>query len=91
MQEYRLLIQHWGFSTLLIGLGMILSVYKPFWQESVFLIAGGEKLYMVTLVVYNKGENFASGFVSVAAVDLIISVYLISYLYWLKQDVSDKK
>lgn len=91
MQEYRLLIQHWGFTTLLIGLAMIFSVFKPFWQESVFLIAGGEKLYMVTLVVYNKGENFASGFVSVAAVDIITSVYLLAYLYWLKQDASIKQ
>ena len=88
MQEYRLLIQHWGFSTLLIGLAMIVSVYKPFWQESIFVIVGGEKLYMVTLVVYKKGEIFASGFVSVAAVDIIISIYLLSYLYWLKKDTS---
>lgn len=83
--EYRLLIQHWGFTTLLIGLGLILSTYKTYWQESVFMIAAGEKLYMVVLVLYHTGDSYIAGFVSVAAIDLVISLYLLSYLYYVKQ------
>jgi len=87
-KEYTLLIQHWGFTTFLIGLAMIISVYKPMWREPVFLIAAVEKLYMLYLVIYHH----SMGFVSVAVIDTLISIYLLSYLYSLqKQTQGDKR
>jgi len=86
LSEYQLLIQHWGLSTFLLGLALIVSLFKTYWQEPVFLLVSGEKIYMVMLVLYNHDKSFASGFMAVAIVDAIISFYLLAYLFYLKKE-----
>ena len=76
--EYQLLIQHWGLTTFVIGLFLLLSIRLQTWQTPIILLAGIEKIYMV--VLYLSLEH-VEGYQNVAIVDSMIAIYFMSYLY----------
>jgi hypothetical protein len=77
--EYTILVQHWGFLVGLFGLFMIAAAFKASWRTPVLLFGLIEKLYIVYLVVSNAGAPFAKGLYPAAAMDTVLSLWLIAY------------
>lgn len=76
--EYQLLIQHWGFTTFILGSFLFISIKLKGWRAPVMLIITIEKVYMVILYL-SLSELYVSGYHNVAIVDAIISFYFIAY------------
>ena len=77
--EYQLLIQHWGFTTFILGNFLLISIKIKAWRVPIVLIVTIEKVYMVTLYL-TLSEQYVSGYKNVAILDAIISFYFIAYL-----------
>ena len=79
--EYQLLIQHWGLTTFVIGLLLLVSIKLDTWRMPMLLLASIEKIYMVVLYLSLPIE-YVSGYLNVAIVDSMISIYFVSYIYF---------
>ena len=76
--EYQLLIQHWGLTTFIIGLLLLLSIKIKSWRMPIMLLAFVEKVYMVILYLYLPTQ-YVAGFQNVAIIDTLISLYFLYY------------
>lgn len=77
--EYQLLIQHWGLTTFMLGLLLLLCIKIKLWRVPVMLIVLVEKIYMVLLFI-SLPDAYVAGFQNVAIVDTLISLYFLIYL-----------
>lgn len=79
MQEYTIIIQHWGMMVCLMGLAMMAAALVPQWRLPIFLYSAIEKAFMVWLVLSYAQQPFVSGFWVPFALDSTVVLYTIGY------------
>lgn len=79
LQDYTIIIQHWGMMVCLMGVAMMAAAVVPAWRLPIFLYSGIEKAFMVWLVASNAQEPFVRGFWVPFALDSTVVVYTIGY------------
>ena len=84
--EYTIFVQHWGMMVCLIGIFMIVAAFKAPWRTPILLYALIEKAFLVLLVVSNLDQPFSNGFYVPAAMDTVITVWLLLYFWSLRED-----
>lgn len=79
LQDYTIIIQHWGMMVGLMGLFMMAAAVIPKWRVPIFVYSGIEKAFMVWLVLSNAEHSFVSGFWVPFALDATVVSYTIAY------------
>ena len=79
LQDYTIIIQHWGIMVGLIGMFTMLAAFVPQWRVPILLYSALEKSFIVWLVLSNAQQSFVSGFWVPCAVDSTIVIYTIGY------------
>jgi hypothetical protein len=79
LQEYTIIIQHWGIMVGLMGVFMMGAAFRPGWRVPIFLYSALEKAFMVYLVLFNARYSYADGFWVAAIVDASVVIYTIGY------------
>ncbi|MFO0798502.1 MAG: hypothetical protein U0804_13580 [Gemmataceae bacterium] len=79
LQDYTVIIQHWGVMVGLMGIAMMLAALVPAWRVPILLYSALEKAFMVWLVLSNAGEPFVSGFWVPFALDATVVMYTVGY------------
>jgi hypothetical protein len=80
VQEYTIVLQHWGIMVGLMGVFMIAAAFWAGGRNAILIYSAIEKTFMVYLVfVANVGRLYAKGFQLAAAVDATIVLYTIAY------------
>lgn len=80
LQDYTVIIQHWGMMVCLMGMSMMAAALVPQWRLPIFLYSAIEKAFMVWLVLSNAQYAFVSGFWIPFALDTTVVLYTIGYL-----------
>ncbi len=81
VENYVIIVQHWGMMVLLMGIFMIVSAFKVSWRIPILLYSVIEKSFMVLLCIVYGSRSFVAGFQGAAIMDAIIVVYLLLY-FW---------
>ena len=81
IQEYTIILQHWGILVGLLGVFMIVAAYRPEWRIPVLIFSAVEKAFIVFLVVANGNHSYSEGFRLGAAMDATVVLYTIVY-FW---------
>ena len=81
LQDYTIIIQHWGIMVGLMGIAMILAALVPQWRVPILLYSALEKSFMVWLVLANARNSFVSGFWIPFALDSTVVIYTIGYFF----------
>jgi hypothetical protein len=79
LQDYTVIIQHWGIMVGLMGVFMMAAAVVPAWRVPMALYSGLEKAFMVWLVLSNARQPFVSGFWIPCALDATVVLYTIGY------------
>lgn len=79
LQDYTIIIQHWGIMVGLMGVAMMLAALVSQWRVPILLYSALEKSFMVWLVLSNAHRPFVSGFWVPLALDSTVVVYTIGY------------
>ena len=79
LQDYTIIIQHWGIMVGLMGLCMMLAALVPQWRVPILLFSALEKSFMVWFVLSNAQQSFVSGFWIPFAIDSTVVIYTIGY------------
>lgn len=79
LQQYTIIIQHWGIMVGLMGVFMMAAAVIPAWRPPILLYSALEKAFMVWLVLSSAAHSYAAGFWLPAAVDATVVVYTIAY------------
>ena len=79
LQEYTIIIQHWGMLVCLMDVAMMAAAVVPEWRVPIFLYSAIEKAFMAWLVSSNAREPFVSGFWAPFAVDSTVLLYTVGY------------
>lgn len=79
LQDYTIIIQHWGIMVGLMGLAMMGAALVPQWRLPIFLYSAIEKSFMVWLVLANASEPFVRGFWVPFALDSTVVIYTVGY------------
>lgn len=79
LQDYTIIIQHWGIMVGLMGIAMMAAAVVPEWRLPIFLYSAIEKSFMVWLVFSNAQHSFVSGFWIPFALDSTVVIYTIGY------------
>jgi hypothetical protein len=85
VQDYTIFVQHWGLMVGLAGIMMVAAAFKESWRTPILLYVLIEKAFMVFLVASNLGQTFANGFLVPAAMDTLITVWLLLY-FWSRRE-----
>ncbi len=79
LQDYTIIIQHWGIMVGLMGVCMMLAAQVPQWRVPILLYSALEKAFMVWLVLSNARHPFVSGFWVPFVIDATVVIYTIGY------------
>jgi hypothetical protein len=79
LQDYTVIIQHWGIMVGLMGVAMMAAAFVPSWRVPIFLYSGIEKAFMVWLVLSNAQHSFVAGFWVPFYLDSAVVVYTVGY------------
>ncbi len=79
VQDYTIIVQHWGIIVGLMGVFMIVAAFKVEWRKPILIYSTLEKIFMVFLVVANHSHTYAQGFKAGAAMDATVVLYTIVY------------
>lgn len=79
LQDYTIIIQHWGIMVGLMGVFMMGAALVPQWRVPILLYSAIEKAFMVWLVLSNAHHSFASVFWVPCALDATVVIYTIGY------------
>lgn len=79
IQDYTIILQHWGFLLGLTGVFMIVAAYREDWRQPVLIFSACEKAFIVYLVAINMSRPYARGFWVGAAMDATVVLYTIVY------------
>ena len=79
LQDYTIIIQHWGIMVGIMGVAMMLAGLIPQWRVPILLYSALEKSFMVWLVLSNAQQPFVSGFWIPFVVDSTVVIYTIGY------------
>ena len=88
VDNYTIFVQHWGMMVGLFGVMMVAAAFQESWRTPILLYGLIEKAFMVLLVAANFDQPFAGGFYLPAAMDAVITVWLILYFVSLRQKVN---
>jgi hypothetical protein len=89
VENYTIIVQHWGAMIFLVGVFMIIAAFKVSWRLPVLLYAIIEKAYFVLLCLFNISSPFAAGFLGAAVMDAIIVIYLLLFFSTLREKVEN--
>ena len=85
--EYTIVAQHWGLMIFLVGLLMVVSVFRPRLVFPVMLYATLQKTGMAILAASHRGKLWAAGFQQVIVIDGICVLYaLLSFFAFSRQE-----
>ncbi len=79
LQDYTIIVQHWGIMVGLMGLAMMAAALVPQWRLPIFLYSAIEKSFMVWLVLANASQPFVRGFWVPFALDSTVVIYTVGY------------
>ena len=79
VQDYTIIVQHWGIIVGLMGVFMVVAAFKVEWRKPILIYSAFEKIFMVYLVVANGSHTYALGFKGGAAMDATVVLYTIAY------------
>ena len=79
VQDYTIVLQHWGIMVGLMGVFMVAAAFKVQWRNPILLFSALEKIFIVYLVVANRGHAYVQGFKVGAAIDATVVLYTIVY------------
>ena len=79
VQDYTIIMQHWGIMVGLMGVFMIVAAVKVEWRKPILTYSLFEKTFMVYLVVANGSNSYSQGFKVGAAMDATVVLYTIVY------------
>ncbi|MFO0806506.1 MAG: hypothetical protein U0791_25655, partial [Gemmataceae bacterium] len=79
LQDYTIIIQHWGIMVGLMGLFMMAAALVSRWRPPILLFSLVEKAFMVWLVLSNVNQSFVVGFWGPLVVDATVVAYTIGY------------
>jgi hypothetical protein len=79
VQDYTILLQHWGIMVGLMGVSMVVAAFRVEWRKPILIYSAFEKTFMVYLVVANRSQAYAQGFKVAAAMDATVVIYTIVY------------
>lgn len=79
IQDYTIIVQHWGIMVGLMGVFMIVAAFRANWRKPILIYSGLEKAFMVYLVVANVSRPYAQGFWFGAGMDVTVVLYTIVY------------
>jgi hypothetical protein len=85
IEDYTIIVQHWGMMILLVGVFMIISAFKVSWRIPILIYGVIEKAFMVFLCLFNINRPFAAGFRGAAVMDAIIVIYLLLFFWTLRK------
>ena len=72
IQDYTMILQHWGILLGLMGVFMIVAAFRADWRTPILLFSAGEKAFIVYLVLVNISRPYARGFWAGAAMDATV-------------------
>jgi uncharacterized membrane protein YozB (DUF420 family) len=81
VEDYTIIVQHWGMMVLLMGIFMIISAFRVSWRMPILIYSAIEKTFMVYLYFFNINRSFSAGFQGATIMDSIIVIYLLLY-FW---------
>jgi uncharacterized membrane protein YozB (DUF420 family) len=84
VEDYTIIVQHWGMMVLLIGAFMIISAFKVSWRLPILIYGAIEKTFMVFLYLFNISRAFSDGFAGGAVIDAVIVIYSLLYFWTLR-------
>jgi hypothetical protein len=79
VQDYTIILQHWGIMVGLMGVSMIVAAYRKDWRKPILIYSGFEKSFMVYLVATNISHPFSQGFWVGAGMDATVVLYTVVY------------
>jgi hypothetical protein len=75
VQDYTIIMQHWGIMVGLMGVFMIVAAFKVEWRKPILIYSLIEK----NLAVANGSHSYSQGFKAGAAMDAAVVLYTIGY------------
>jgi hypothetical protein len=79
VQDYTIILQHWGFMLGLMGIFMIIAAFYKAWRNPILIFSASEKGFIVYLVATNFSRPYARGLWAGAAMDATVVLYTIFY------------
>ncbi|MFZ3331224.1 MAG: hypothetical protein WA197_11375 [Candidatus Acidiferrales bacterium] len=79
VQDYTIILQHWGFLLGLVGVFMIVAAFREDWRQPVLILCCCEKAFVVYLVIVNARYPYSHGLRMGAAMDATVALYTIGY------------
>lgn len=79
LQDYTIIIQHWGIMVCLMGVFMMAAALVPVWRVPMALYSGIEKAFMVFLVLTNARQPYVAGFWLPFVLDSTVVLFTIGY------------
>ncbi|MGA9856142.1 MAG: hypothetical protein WBR29_12790 [Gammaproteobacteria bacterium] len=79
VQEYTIVLQHWGIMVCLMGVFMITAAFSTEWRKPILIYSGIEKSFMIYLVVANMSHPYSQGFWFGGGMDAAVVLYTIVY------------
>jgi|ERR1017187_1671785 hypothetical protein len=79
VQDYTIILQHWGFMLGVTGAFMIVAAFREEWRKPVLIFSALEKAFVVYLVVANGSHPYADGFKAGAWMDATVVLYTLAY------------
>lgn len=80
-ESYKILIQHWSFLIFLVGIFLIISVYKTDWRFPIVIFAAAEKSFIIYLYIRNIKFDYSDGFLLSVIVDSLMVIYFLLYIF----------
>jgi hypothetical protein len=78
-QDYIIILRHWGIMLGLMGVFMIVAVFRADWRKPILIYSALEKAFIVYPVVTNVSRPYARGFWVGAGMDATVVAYTIVY------------
>lgn len=79
VQDYTILVQHWGIMVGLMGVSMVVAAFRVEWRIPILTYSLCEKAFMVYLVIANLSHPYSRGFWFGAVMDAAVVLYTIVY------------
>ena len=79
IQDYTIILQHWGIMVGLMGVFMVVAAYRAEWRNPILIYSAIEKTFLVYLVLTNTSRPYAKGFWFGALMDATVVLYTIAY------------
>ncbi len=79
VQDYTILVQHWGIMVGLMGIFMVVAAFRVEWRNPILIYSAFEKTFLVYLIIANSSHAYAQGFRPGGAMDATVVLNTIAY------------